>query len=310
VLSFHLAGGPKPKAMPTQSAADQQISSAANVLQEDYRTKYTGMKKLGEGASGTVYSAISNVTKKKVALKIAAISELKHLLNEMGLQALSRHPNIVQYNEAYAYGTEVCIAMELVDGGCLTDLLMDQAPFPERMIAYVCREAFQGLNYLHKDFRLHRDIKSDNILVSRTGQVKIADFGFAVNLTSEQDKRKSVVGTPYWMAPELIRGQAYNEKVDVWSMGITAIEMADLEPPYLNEAPLRALLLITTNGSPTLKMRDNWSPAFNNFLARTVDVSADSRASCEELLQHEFIRTAASDEEFAAFVASRFAAKP
>lgn len=138
--------------------------------------------------------------------------------------------------------------MELVDGGCLTDVIVDMEPFPEKMIAFVCRESLKGLAYLHKDFRLHRDIKSDNILMGRNGEVKIADFGFAVNLTSEQDKRKSVVGTPYWMAPELIRGQKYDDKVDVWSLGITAIEMAELEPPYLNEPPLRALLLITTNG--------------------------------------------------------------
>jgi len=95
------------------------------------------------------------------------------------------------------------------------------------MIAYVCRESLMALAFLHRQHRLHRDIKSDNILVNKEGVVKIADFGFAINLTEEQNKRRSVVGTPYWMAPELIRGLEYDAKVDVWSMGITALEMAD-----------------------------------------------------------------------------------
>merc|ERR1719223_2087578 len=110
-----------------------------------------------------------------------------------------------------------------------------------------------ALAYVHRQHRLHRDIKSDNILVDLAGNVKIADFGFAVSLTKEEDKRRSVVGTPYWMAPELIRGLSYGDKVDVWSMGITAIEMAEGEPPHIHEPPLRALLLITTQGTPAIK---------------------------------------------------------
>ena len=152
------------------------------------------MKQLGSGASGVVYSATDNATGRTVSLKLAPLADLKHLLNEMGLQALSRHKNIVQYNDAYVSASEVCIVMELVDGGCLTDIIMDMEPWPEPMIAYVCKESLEALDFLHKDRRMHRDIKSDNILVSKTGEIKIADFGFAVNLTSEQDKRKSVVG--------------------------------------------------------------------------------------------------------------------
>ena len=200
VLSFHMEGGaeglkPKPmKPLPSQAESSKAISTAANVKNEDYKTKYSNLKQLGAGASGTVYRATDNATGNTVALKVAPLADLKHLMNEMGLQALSRHPNIVQYEEAYVSPTDVCIVMELVEGGCLTDIIMDMDPWPEPMIAYVCKESLEALDFLHKDRRMHRDIKSDNILVSKTGQVKIADFGFAVNLTTEQDKRKSVVG--------------------------------------------------------------------------------------------------------------------
>jgi serine/threonine protein kinase len=201
-----------------------------------------------------------------------------------------------------------------------------------------------GLAYLHRNHKLHRDIKSDNILVDFTGAVKIADFGFAVGLTEEQDKRRSVVGTPYWMAPELIRGLEYDAKVDVWSMGITALEMAEGEPPHLHEPPLRvsnvyplprcggtfsnvvadlvqALLLITTQSSPTLKA-DKWSAKFRHFLKCSLHMDPVKRASSEQLLlvctpcyisdalttrsmrlvlQHPFIQTACTQSEFSKF---------
>ena len=129
--------------------------------------------------------------------------------------------------------------MELMDQGCLTAILGPGIDIPEQYIAYVCKNVLSALSYLHRNNRLHRDIKSDNVLLYSKGEIKLADFGFAVGLTQEEDKRKSVVGTPFWMAPELIRGSAYDGKVDIWSLGITALEMADGEPPYYREPPLR-----------------------------------------------------------------------
>ena len=147
-----------------------------------------------------------------------------------------------------------------------------------------------SLAFMHREYRLHRDIKSDNVLINYDGHVKVADFGFAINLTSEQSKRTSVVGTPYWMAPELIRGSEYDYKVDVWSTGITAIEMAEGEPPLLNEPPLRALLLITTNRSPTLKKKQMWTTEFHHFLATCLHMHPEKRSSSEQLLLHPFIQ--------------------
>ena len=129
--------------------------------------------------------------------------------------------------------------MELMDAGCLTEILGPEINFPETHIAYVCRNVLQALSYLHSTNKLHRDIKSDNVLLNSQGEVKLADFGFAAGLTKEADKRKSVVGTPFWMAPELIRGSSYDGSVDIWSLGITALEMADGEPPHYREPPLR-----------------------------------------------------------------------
>ena len=126
-----------------------------------------------------------------------------------------------------------------MDAGSLTEVLGPTVFFPEAHIAYVCREVLQALQYLHHNNRLHRDIKSDNVLINTRGEIKIADFGFAVGLTEEEDRRKSVVGTPFWMAPELIRGCGYDGSVDVWSLGITVLEMTNGEPPYYREPPLR-----------------------------------------------------------------------
>ena len=176
-------------------------------------------------------------------------------------------------------------------GGTLTEVLGPTIDIPESHIAFVCKQMLLGLAFIHRQHRLHRDIKSDNILVDFNGAVKLADFGFAVGLTEEQDKRRSVVGTPYWMAPELIRGLEYDAKVDVWSLGITAIELAEGEPPHLHEAPLRALLLITTKPSPTLRNEAKWSARFKHFLKCSLHTDPAKRASSESLL---LVRRAAS----------------
>ena len=194
--------------------------------------------------------------------------------------------------------------MEVMKGGNLTDCVGVKHPMKEAAIAYVCKEMAQGLMFLHKSFRLHRDIKSDNVLVNFDGQVKLADFGFAVNLTSEESKRSSVVGTPYWMAPELIKAEQYDSSVDIWSLGITLIEMAEGEPPFMSLPVLKALLTITTRPPSTLKDK-SWSPAMKDFLAQCLAASPKKRASAEKLLMHPFIEKACTQEEFAEFVKAK-----
>ena len=173
----------------------------------------------------------------------------------------------------------------------------------------MCAEMAQGLMFMHKSFRLHRDIKSDNVLVNFDGQVKLADFGFAVNLTSEESKRTSVVGTPYWMAPELIKAEKYDTSVDIWSLGITLIEMAEGEPPFMSLPVLKALLTITTRPPSTLKSKSSWSQAMQDFLAKCLVANPRKRASAEELLSHPFLEKACTQEEFADFVKDKLMKK-
>ena len=306
-LRFHMKG-PPPK-MPSRASLDRNIKSVTRISSQNPESVYRFVRKLGQGASGTVYEAVHRETGDRVALKMAPIEELAELTNEMGLQQLTEHPNVVHFKEAFATKREVCIVLELMSGGSLTDCLGVHVDWPEPLIAYVCRETLSALAFMHTNHRLHRDIKSDNILVEPDGRVKVTDFGFAINLTKEQDKRTSVVGTPYWMAPELIRGLEYDGKVDVWSLGITALEMAEGEPPHMSEPPLRALLLITISSPPELRQPRKWSRAFGDFIRACCDPDADRRSSAVDLLDHPFLSTAGTKEDFGKFVAQRMAAK-
>lgn len=173
----------------------------------------------------------------------------------------------------------------------------------EEAIAYVLREALKGLENLHSNHRLHRDIKSDNILFDTKGNVKLADFGFAATLTAEDTQRDSIVGTPYWMAPELIEGQKYDQKVDVWSLGITALEMADGEPPLLRDGlpQMRALLKITVDPPPTLINPNGWSYEFNHYLTMSLKKDPLARSTARDLLIHPFVGQSFDTRSFARF---------
>jgi len=199
------------------------------------------------------------------------------------------HKNIVKYYGTYSKGSDLWLVMELIEYGKLTDLLM-KTRFDEAQIAAVLKETLEALKYLHETKRIHRDIKSDNILIGKEGAIKLADFGFCTLLKSDTDYRRSVVGTPYWMAPEVIRGVDYDYKVDVWSLGIMALEMADGEPPHMDLQPLRALFIIATQPPPTVTEPDKWSPTFKEFLNLCLSKNASKRANVNELLQHPFLK--------------------
>eukprot|EP01121_Diplochlamys_sp_Union-15-3_P014911 TRINITY_DN481_c0_g3_i1.p1 TRINITY_DN481_c0_g3~~TRINITY_DN481_c0_g3_i1.p1 ORF type:complete len:764 (+),score=155.36 TRINITY_DN481_c0_g3_i1:104-2293(+) len=265
----------------------------------DPSTLYPELKKIGEGGAATVYSSVHS-SGKTVAIKKMDLnpSNTKVMIQEISLMKDCSHDNIVSYIASYLNKKELWVVMEYMGGGCLTEVLDNHKTLPlrESQIAYVCLCTLRGLAFIHSKFRIHRDIKSDNILLGCSGEVKIADFGYAAQLTKTQQKRQSVVGTPYWMAPEVIRGQAYGTKIDIWSLGIMLMEMAEGDPPYMDHPPLRALFLITTNGIPPLKDENKWSSDMRDFLSRCLQPKFVNRPTAPELLQHQFLKTACSSE--------------
>lgn len=305
VLEFHFqdkpqtaaAPAPAPVALPDESplTLDQLVSK------DDPNTIYSDMKKIGEGAAGEVFLAHDRAGRKVAVKKMQLNGEsLKLLITEISIMKTSSHPNIVNYFDSYIVEDQLWVVMEFMGGGCLTEVLeqFDSVQMNEAQMAYASNETLKALLYIHQLHRIHRDIKSDNILLGDDGSVKIADFGYAAQLTKKQQKRNTVVGTPYWMAPELIRGHDYGTKVDIWSLGIMVMEMAEGEPPYMEFPPLRALFLITTKGIPPLKEPEKWSPDFQDFVNQCLVKEVEDRPGAEELLKHPFLKRGCTPEEF------------
>ena len=259
--------------------------------------------KIGAGGFGDVYKGVHVESHATVAIKQILLEgenvDMVGLQNEIAMMKIVSHPNIVKFEGAYLENESMLwICMEFIDAGALTDVIAFRE-MSEPEIAYVCRPILEALEFLHQFNVIHRDIKSENILLSKTGDIKLADFGFSTRLSDDNPKAQGqVVGTPYWMAPEIVRGQPYGIEVDVWSLGIAAIEMADAEPPYCEFPPMRALFLIATHGSPSLQDPDSWSEQFTDFLARALEVDASNRATTTKLLEHPFVAAACTTSEF------------
>eukprot|EP00276_Gloeochaete_wittrockiana_P020736 CAMPEP_0184339368 /NCGR_PEP_ID=MMETSP1089-20130417/8027_1 /TAXON_ID=38269 ORGANISM="Gloeochaete wittrockiana, Strain SAG46.84" /NCGR_SAMPLE_ID=MMETSP1089 /ASSEMBLY_ACC=CAM_ASM_000445 /LENGTH=490 /DNA_ID=CAMNT_0026666555 /DNA_START=42 /DNA_END=1514 /DNA_ORIENTATION=- len=292
-----------PEAVPLP---DESSITLDQLVSKDDPTKiFTDARKVGEGAAGEVFLAIDSRSGRRVAIKKMQLSgeSLPLLITEISIMRSSSHPNVVKYYDSYIVEDQLWVVMEFMGGGCLTEVLeqFETVQMTEPQIALASLETMRALVYVHSLHRIHRDIKSDNILLGDDGSVKIADFGYAAQLTQKKAKRNTVVGTPYWMAPELIRGHDYGIKVDIWSLGIMVMEMAEGEPPYMEYPPLRALFLITTKGIPPLK-EDKWSPEFKDFVSKCLTKEVADRPDGTELLKHPFLKKACRPEEFVAVI--------
>ena len=292
--------GAQPRRRHKSQKSDAQIVARLNEIcnPADPTDLYHSLFKIGQGASGGVYTAYQNGTNRCVAIKQMALDKQPKkdlIINEIIVMRSSRHENIVNYIDAHLLRGDLWVVMEYMEGGSLTEVVTSNI-LTEGQIAAVCTETLKGLRHLHSKGVIHRDIKSDNVLLSMQGDIKLTDFGFCAQISdgggSGAGKRTTMVGTPYWMAPEVVTRKEYGAKVDVWSLGIMAIEMVEGEPPYLNENPLRALYLIATNGTPKIQNADALSPEFRHFLGRCLEVDVEKRPSSEQLASDAFLAKA------------------
>ena len=257
---------------------------------------YQLQEKLGEGSFGKVYKALEIKTGRAVAVKVVPVEQdTGEVAREIEMLKACASDNIVRYYSSFTRGSELWIVMEFCAGSSLCDVMEARSRcLTERQIGAVLAETLAGLSYLHSLNKIHRDIKAGNLLLTEDGTVKLADFGVSAQLNTSISRRGTVIGTPFWMAPEVISSPGpeagYNSKADVWSLGITAIELAEGSPPNSNLHPMRAIFLIPTQPPPQLAEPEKWSAAFRDFVGRCLTKEVEKRPTATELLQHAFIR--------------------
>lgn len=267
---------------------------------------------LGDGAFGKVYKAQNKETGVLAAAKVIETKseeELEDYMVEIEILASCNHPYIVKLMDAFFYDNKLLIMIEFCPGGAVdaTMLELDRA-LKEPQIQVICKQMLEALQYLHSMKIIHRDLKAGNILLTLDGDIKLADFGVSAKNTKTLQRRDSFIGTPYWMAPEVVmcetmKDAPYDYKADIWSLGITLIELAQIEPPHHELNPMRVLLKIAKSEPPTLDQPSKWSMEFKDFLKKALDKNPETRPTAAHLLEHPFVSSVKTNRPLRELVA-------
>uniref|UniRef100_A0A671TW61 non-specific serine/threonine protein kinase n=1 Tax=Sparus aurata TaxID=8175 RepID=A0A671TW61_SPAAU len=276
----------------------EQFKAALQMVVDpgDPRMTLENFVKIGEGSTGVVCLARERHSGRQVAVKMMDLRKQQRrelLFNEVVIMRDYRHLNVVEMYRSALVEEELWVIMEYLQGGALTHIV-SETRLNEEQTATVCEGVLQALSYLHSQGVIHRDIKSDSILLTLDGRIKLSDFGFCAQISKDVPKRKSLVGTPYWMAPEVISKRPYGTEVDVWSLGIMVVEMVDGEPPYFSDTPITAMKKLRDEAAPSVKSIHRVSPVLKDFLGCMLTRDTKQRSSAADLLEHPFLLQAGS----------------